>query len=114
MAGERTDLGHGHSLKWASWSPDRELNPQYAGLPDVEHCTAIVRHDLRPDDPKRTCQKQGYCEGAITIDSSVARQLWPAGPFWELQSAEPLTLSPSLLCHCGDHGFIREGRWVVA
>ena len=34
---------------------------------------------------------------------------------WSLDSAEPLTLSPSVLCGtCGDHGFIRGGRWVSA
>ena len=27
---------------------------------------------------------------------------------------EPLTISPSVLCQCGDHGFIRNGKWVVA
>ena len=25
-----------------------------------------------------------------------------------------MTLSPSLLCSCGDHGFIRDGKWVQA
>ena len=32
----------------------------------------------------------------------------------ELISTDPLTISPSLLCRCGDHGFIREGRWIPA
>lgn len=33
----------------------------------------------------------------------------------ELVSADPLTISPSVLCnHCQDHGFIREGKWVTA
>lgn len=30
----------------------------------------------------------------------------------ELVQADPLTISPSLLCpRCGHHGHIREGRW---
>lgn len=34
---------------------------------------------------------------------------------WTIESMQPLTLSPSLACRvCGDHGFIREGRWVPA
>lgn len=33
---------------------------------------------------------------------------------WTVEKLDPLTLSPSLLCSCGDHGFIREGRWEVA
>lgn len=33
----------------------------------------------------------------------------------QLESIEPLTVSPSLLCRrCGNHGFIRESRWVPA
>lgn len=34
---------------------------------------------------------------------------------WKVESVEPLTLSPSILCRaCGDHGFIRKGKWVRA
>jgi hypothetical protein len=34
---------------------------------------------------------------------------------WRVESLEPLTLSPSLLCtQCKTHGFIREGKWVSA
>lgn len=33
----------------------------------------------------------------------------------EVVTADPLTLTPSLLCDtCGLHGFIRDGRWVPA
>lgn len=32
---------------------------------------------------------------------------------WQVVSAEPLTLTPSILCRvCGVHGFITNGRWV--
>jgi hypothetical protein len=34
---------------------------------------------------------------------------------WDIQSKDPLTLSPSILCkRCGDHGFIRNNKWVKA
>lgn len=34
---------------------------------------------------------------------------------WTLHSLEPLDISPSLLCLiCGDHGFIRGGKWIPA
>jgi len=34
---------------------------------------------------------------------------------WKLESVDPLTISPSLLCtRCQRHGFIRGGRWVPA
>lgn len=33
---------------------------------------------------------------------------------WTVVQAEPLTISPSLLCpNCGSHGFIRDGKWVA-
>lgn len=32
---------------------------------------------------------------------------------WKLESEQPLTLSPSLLCRaCKLHGYIRDGKWV--
>lgn len=34
---------------------------------------------------------------------------------WTVESDDPLTLSPSILCRvCGDHGFVRNGKWVPA
>lgn len=36
-------------------------------------------------------------------------------PTWKVEKANPLTLSPSILCRtCGNHGYIREGKWVSA
>ena len=99
------DLGDDHQMLWLSWDPDRRLNPQYEGLPSVEKYAADIRHKTPSGD---------YCMGYITIDSEVARRVGTGSPTWNVESWEPLTLSPSLLCHCGDHGFIREGRWVRA
>jgi hypothetical protein len=34
---------------------------------------------------------------------------------WDVISEDPITLSPSVLCtQCQDHGFIQNGKWVVA
>jgi hypothetical protein len=34
---------------------------------------------------------------------------------WQLVSREPLHIEPSVLCRaCGDHGWIRDGKWVEA
>lgn len=34
---------------------------------------------------------------------------------WQLESLDPLTVSPSVACTtCGHHGFIRQGAWVPA
>lgn len=34
---------------------------------------------------------------------------------WVVVHAEPLTVSPSIMCmKCGTHGWIRDGKWVNA
>ena len=106
MASDTLDLGHDHAIQIAVWDPDLELNPDLAHLAGQlpVRVTGIVTHKLPGG---------GDCEGAITFDSEIARAHFK-GPFWTVESWEPLTLSPSLLCHCGDHGFIRGGRWVPA
>ena len=99
------DLGSDHTLRFTCWGPDRELNPQYAHLPDVDKFGAIVEHKT-PEGKE--------CGGGITFDGEVARAT-NRSPVWTVEQWEPLTLSPSLLCKtCGDHGFIREGKWVKA
>jgi hypothetical protein len=111
---EEVDLGCGHWLRFTSWSPDRQLNPHFAGIPDVEKYGGIVRHATLPSDTSASCLETGWCEGAVTFAGEAQRKLSPAATTWDVLSGEPLTLSPSLLCHCGDHGYIRDGRWVPA
>jgi hypothetical protein len=102
------DLGDGHWLEFTAWHPDRALNPQYAHLPDMDRIGAIVHHAATTET--------GLCGGgSILFDSQAARELWAGHPVWQVQNWEPLTMTPSLLCRaCGDHGFIREGKWVRA
>lgn len=105
-AGEWLDLGDDHALQFIQWAPDRDLNPRYADMPDVERYAAHERHKA---------PSGRACMGFITFDGEVAREISPDIPKWTVESWEPLTLSPSLLCRaCGDHGFIRAGRWVRA
>lgn len=103
------DLGHDHTLRWFEWDPDPELNPQYADLPALEpgqHVGAIVAHKKPDGSP---------CEGAIHFDTPRTRRLDSDSPLWQVQSWEPLTISPSVACtECGDHGHIHEGKWVPA
>jgi hypothetical protein len=114
------DLGDGHSLIWTDWDPDPVLNPQWAHLPPEapgEHHGAIVRHPVGPSLDRYwndDLAAQGLCESGISFDTARNREgSWQ--PQWQVQSWDPLTLSPSLACRaCGDHGFIREGRWVRA
>ena len=108
------DLGHGHTLRFYAWAPDRDLNPQYEGIPDVEHYGALVSHPVIPGDTVAACAESGRCDGAVTFAGEVQQRIAPQSTTWTVESWEPLTLSPSLLCHCGDHGFIRNGQWVPA
>lgn len=59
------------------------------------------------------CPLNGDAPGAIAFDVPENDYV-PAEAKWQLESIEPLTISPSLLCPCGHHGFIRQGRWVPA
>lgn len=97
------NLGHGHFLRYVSWTPDRDLNPQVSHLPDVERWGAILRH------PHSVTGSD--CEGMLTFHGPVQQELEPNRPKWTVESWEPLTLSPSVLCGCGDHGFVRNGIW---
>jgi hypothetical protein len=104
MADNTIDLGDNHTLTFVSWSPDRELNPQYDGIPDIEKYGGNIEH-RKPDGSE--------CWGFVTFDTEETRKLEPTTPKWKVESWEPLTLSPSVLCRiCGDHGFIKEGKWV--
>jgi len=108
---EPLDLGSGVTLRFASWAPDRELNPQYDGVPDVDRYGAILSHhhpQIPGDEPL-------LCEHYITFDGEVQRQIEPPHRAkWTVESWEPLTLSPSIASPCGLHGFVRSGRWVPA
>ena len=56
-------------------------------------------------------QETTWCCGAFFLRPEGNPQ---GVDIWMLESKEPLTLSPSFLCHCGHHGFIRSGKWVGA
>jgi hypothetical protein len=103
------DLGSQHTLRYCVWDPDLALNSDLAEL-GIELPTtigAIVTHRNNGD----------RCEGFIYFD--VPASHWfnvhsVDKAYWTVEAWDPLTLSPSLLCNCGDHGFIRQGRWVSA
>lgn len=118
------DLGSGVKLYWTCWAPNRKLNPQYEGLPDVERYGGILEHPTPNLDARGwEGETPGRCCGGLTFRGPVweelLRRAQAAGkPFnttaWDVVSWEPLTISPSFLCHCGFHGWIQNGRWVPA
>lgn len=59
---------------------------------------------------KHHCPLLGDNAGAIPLDVPQNSHV-PADGKWQIESVDPLTLSPSLLCPCGHHGFIRNGLW---
>lgn len=99
------DLGLGYELTWFGWHPDRELNPQHAGHPDIERAGAMIRH--------RTPLGR-WCSHGVTFELPETEVLGVRNR-WRVVSWEPLMLEPSLLCRvCGDHGFVKNGKWVPA
>lgn len=103
---DAVDLGSGFSMRYFGWRPDRNIAEnaaRYANVPDIEKLGAIV-----------TCS----CgiEGAIHFDVPGARDAFPSSIFWTVESWDPLTISPSVQCHCPAmcHGYIRDGKWVGA
>jgi hypothetical protein len=103
---ETIDIGHGHAIRFVGWHPDRDLNPQYADIPDIEESGVLVEHQA-PDGSE--------CASFAHFDTEDVRRVFAGSPVWKVGSREPLSLSPSLLCkRCGDHGHIRNGRWEPA
>jgi hypothetical protein len=104
------DLGSNHWLKFFGWSPDRLIESdrvRYEGIADVARVGALVLH-LSPVDHTE-------CSGFVHFDLPEVVTVFPNHPKWQVVSWEPLTLSPSILCRrCGDHGFIRNGKWEIS
>lgn len=91
---QEIDIGHGHFMEWIRWAP-------------VDRAGVAIRHPSKKDGSP--------CMTAMYFDIPELRDQHLSRTVWQVQSMDPLTASPSLLClTCGDHGFIRDGRWVPA
>lgn len=92
------EIGHNHTIKFVYGKGDEGRLGLY-----------YWHHRLDNGKP---------CQGFIFFDLPVVHEKYKAAestPVWQVESWDPLTLSPSLLCRrCGDHGFIRGGSWVPA
>lgn len=94
------DLGNGHKLSWlGTRDDDRRVG-------------AIIDH-LKADGT--------WCAGGVQWDAEYYKDFKRGDgsplPMWTLESTadDHITISPSILCNlCGDHGFIRDGKWVPA
>lgn len=77
---------------------------------------ALVKHPLHDDDEH--CRWRGECVGSILFRVPEAEKAAIKGDGtryaqWDVLSLEPLHVTPSLKCHCGDHGFIHNGKWSL-
>jgi len=99
-------LGSDHWLRYIAFKPDRTIQEnaaRYREVADDERAGATIWHPSAKDGTT--------CLSYIGLNAAVNTQ----AACWSVDSWDPLTLSPSLLCtRCGDHGFIRGGKWVPA
>lgn len=94
--GENTlDLGDDHTLKYANYEGQDRVGANIAHKrPDGADCVGWIAFAGR-------AWANSFSPGAIAT--------------WAVESDDPLTLSPSILCRgCGDHGYVRNGKWVRA
>lgn len=95
-------IGSGHTIRY------------YTGTSTGDTRIGLIDSHVRADNGL-------ICEGSVLFNLPGAeryrstRQDGTLTPMWTVVSEHPLTLDPSLLCtSCGDHGFIREGKWVTS
>lgn len=68
----------------------------------TEHGTLYEKHN---------CPGFGDNPSAIILDVPQNAHISPDDK-WQVESWDPITLSPSLQCGaCPQHGFLRNGRW---
>jgi hypothetical protein len=88
-------LDDDHAVTWIQWPGESEPHG------------GILWH-RKPDSAWPWCCGSWYLRQPMHNGKTFREDV----PIWTMTSKDPLTLSPSFLCHCGHHGFIREGRWV--
>lgn len=90
---DEISLGDGHRMVFAEYEGQRRVGATiFHMLPDGSECAGWIAFEGR-----------AWANGFSNIAT------------WKVEQDEPLTLSPSVLCRaCGDHGFVRDGKWVRA
>jgi len=97
---EDIDLGDSRTLHFFPWEGDAAV------AFTMYHPSA---KDTKSHKSGEQCSSGGY------LAVAECPPMIPDSQRWTVESWFPLTLSPSILClRCGDHGFIRDGKWVSA
>lgn len=98
--------------------PEDQLDPKDPNVMDLG-CGVLAKFYPLHDDAsikagiiyEHPDGKGGRCWGGAPFEG--VNPVDPRG--WKVQSLDPLTLLPSLLClTCRHHGFIRTGKWIPA
>lgn len=124
MTKHRIDLGHGFYYSFTSWSPDRKLNPQYEGMPDIDPVGIIIWR-LEPRQPDQVIDEdapEGFSWTGVAycyFDTPEIAAVAGDSPRWTLHNLDPLHLEPSIQMYDfpdgvqtpSYHGHIRGGRW---
>lgn len=100
---EFVDIGHGVSIAYYSWGDYDKV-----GLFETHYVQGNDWYSHNADGSRHRHT------GSVMFDLPGVAEAFPNRPLWQVESWDPLTLSPSILCDCGNHGFIRNGRWEVA
>lgn len=102
--------------KWPFTDPDMQMNE----LGHEMYWTRVVDSEGRwigilewhECEAAQNDSDAGVSAGGVNFDSAPD---FVKGARWQVQSEDPLTIHPSILCKtCGLHGFIQQGRWVPA
>lgn len=83
---------------------DRRHSPEDEHGNPIAPDAAVLLYDWHWDP-----RAQRWHGGAVLINGRGSSRLGH-----DLVSINPLTFSPSWLCDCGDHGWVRDGKWVPA
>ncbi|MCA1571927.1 MAG: hypothetical protein LC798_16775 [Chloroflexi bacterium] len=117
---DHIDLGSGHSFTWVVGDPEHHPTDDARLLRwhgQDETLVGIIEWHPRADGKPMPNGDPARCGGGVYFvqTGSGGRQ----HPVWQVVSLDPLHLEPSILCTpekggCGNHGWIRDGRWVQA
>lgn len=102
------DLGDDHYLRWSIYEGER-----CGGIISHKKTAALLAKQRTEADVPEAVDE--FCYAAFTIKNSNFDRVYPGRTIWEFNNDfDKPTLTPSFLCHCGDHGFVRAGKWVRA
>lgn len=88
------DIGSGVYIRWTSFEGER--------------IGGILMHP----EPKN---ENGECWGSFWFKQNEKLFAKDSRPLWDFNGDyENPTLSPSFQCHCGFHGWVKDGKWIQA